>query len=479
MSDAFRHDPATDRDLRLADGRRMRWSEFGAPDGTPVLSCHGGLLCRFDVEPCAADFAAAGLRVVSPDRPGVGRLRPGAGSLHRGLGRRRPPVARLARSRSGGGHRLVARRAVRSRGRGAPRSARHRARARGRMPAPRRRRSFRRAQRDGPPAGPALAEVGATRARRVHDDRPARPSLAVATRALRGQALARERRRGDRSARRVARRRDGGGRTRRRGHGRRVPRLRGSVGLSPSTRSRCPTHVHQGTADTLVPPKWADELVAAIPNATLTTYDGEGHLIGISRRAEITTALVSSPDEQRRSAARARNCDAGALGWRRGSRRCRSSSWVRCRSGPTRGSGGSTRGDTGTNRRAARAGRRVAGPPRVARLVTRVRVEPEPVGAPLPHVAGDVVQTQVVGGERVDRRGGEEAVGGGVAAGERSLEHVHAVLAAGLEVVAPREGGADPSAARRALPFGLASAGASPVHRQYATASCHDTCTTG
>ena len=26
-----------------------------------------------------------------------------------------------------------------------------------------------------------------------------------------------------------------------------------------------PTRVHQGTADTLVPPKWADELVAGIP----------------------------------------------------------------------------------------------------------------------------------------------------------------------------------------------------------------------
>ena len=50
----------------------MTWAEFGAPDGVPVLNCHGGLLCRFDVEPCAAEFAEAGLRVVSPDRPGVG-----------------------------------------------------------------------------------------------------------------------------------------------------------------------------------------------------------------------------------------------------------------------------------------------------------------------------------------------------------------------------------------------------------------------
>src|SRR5262245_19407436 len=72
MSGEFRHDPATDRELRLADGRRMAYCELGAPDGVPVLSCHGGLLCRFDVEPCAADFATAGIRVLSPDRPGVG-----------------------------------------------------------------------------------------------------------------------------------------------------------------------------------------------------------------------------------------------------------------------------------------------------------------------------------------------------------------------------------------------------------------------
>jgi pimeloyl-ACP methyl ester carboxylesterase len=38
----------------------------------PVLNCHGGLVCRYDVEPCAVDFAEIGVRVISPDRPGVG-----------------------------------------------------------------------------------------------------------------------------------------------------------------------------------------------------------------------------------------------------------------------------------------------------------------------------------------------------------------------------------------------------------------------
>src|SRR5690242_13964092 len=43
-----------------------------------------------------------------------------------------------------------------------------------------------------------------------------------------------------------------------------------------------PTTVHQGTADELVSPRWGELLAAEIPNATLTRYDGEGHMIGIS-----------------------------------------------------------------------------------------------------------------------------------------------------------------------------------------------------
>ncbi len=60
------------RTVRLSDGRTVAYSEFGDPDGRPVLSCHGGLVCRLDV--AAADAAArvAGIRIVSADRPGVG-----------------------------------------------------------------------------------------------------------------------------------------------------------------------------------------------------------------------------------------------------------------------------------------------------------------------------------------------------------------------------------------------------------------------
>lgn len=32
MSGAFWHDPATDHELHLSDGRRLTYSELGAPD---------------------------------------------------------------------------------------------------------------------------------------------------------------------------------------------------------------------------------------------------------------------------------------------------------------------------------------------------------------------------------------------------------------------------------------------------------------
>ena len=68
----FTHDEATDRSITLADGRTLGYSEFGAPDGYPVLNNHGGLLCRFDVELAHDAAVALGARIISPDRPGVG-----------------------------------------------------------------------------------------------------------------------------------------------------------------------------------------------------------------------------------------------------------------------------------------------------------------------------------------------------------------------------------------------------------------------
>lgn len=57
----------------------MCYAQYGAPDGEVVVNAHGGLACRLDV--AAADAAArvAGVRLISPDRPGIGGSDPRPG----------------------------------------------------------------------------------------------------------------------------------------------------------------------------------------------------------------------------------------------------------------------------------------------------------------------------------------------------------------------------------------------------------------
>ncbi len=68
-----------DRVVRLRDGRSVGFAEFGAGEGFPVVNAHGGLACRLDV--AAADPVAGecGIRLISPDRPGVGLSDPKPG----------------------------------------------------------------------------------------------------------------------------------------------------------------------------------------------------------------------------------------------------------------------------------------------------------------------------------------------------------------------------------------------------------------
>jgi pimeloyl-ACP methyl ester carboxylesterase len=61
-----------DHVFRLADGRQISYLDLGDPDGRPVVSCHGGLSSRLDVLPAADAAKALGVRLVAPDRPGVG-----------------------------------------------------------------------------------------------------------------------------------------------------------------------------------------------------------------------------------------------------------------------------------------------------------------------------------------------------------------------------------------------------------------------
>lgn len=58
--------------LTLPDGRLLAYEEYGDPAGFPVLSFHGGLSSRLDAAPAHEAAVVAGVRLVSPDRPGMG-----------------------------------------------------------------------------------------------------------------------------------------------------------------------------------------------------------------------------------------------------------------------------------------------------------------------------------------------------------------------------------------------------------------------
>ncbi len=70
-----------DRSLTLPDGRALGYAEYGDPSGDPVMFHHGWPSSRYQaafLDPMARD---RGLRILAPDRPGVGRSdpRPGRG----------------------------------------------------------------------------------------------------------------------------------------------------------------------------------------------------------------------------------------------------------------------------------------------------------------------------------------------------------------------------------------------------------------
>jgi pimeloyl-ACP methyl ester carboxylesterase len=59
--------------VTLSDGRDIAYEEYGDPTGFPVLSFHGGLSSRLDAAPAHEAAALMGIRLVSPDRPGIGQ----------------------------------------------------------------------------------------------------------------------------------------------------------------------------------------------------------------------------------------------------------------------------------------------------------------------------------------------------------------------------------------------------------------------
>jgi pimeloyl-ACP methyl ester carboxylesterase len=63
----------TDKHIILPDGRKLAFAEFGTPDGYPVLYFHGSPMSRLEPLLIGDDvFCHLGLRVIAPDRPGMG-----------------------------------------------------------------------------------------------------------------------------------------------------------------------------------------------------------------------------------------------------------------------------------------------------------------------------------------------------------------------------------------------------------------------
>jgi pimeloyl-ACP methyl ester carboxylesterase len=61
-----------DGQIKLVDGRTVAFADYGTPDQTPVLWCHGCPGCRYEPDLVADSAEQAGLRLVGIDRPGYG-----------------------------------------------------------------------------------------------------------------------------------------------------------------------------------------------------------------------------------------------------------------------------------------------------------------------------------------------------------------------------------------------------------------------
>ena len=67
---------ATDATIQMSDGRAIGFADFGNPDQTPVMWCHGGPGCRLGPAYLAPATVAAGIRLIGIDRPGYGLSTP-------------------------------------------------------------------------------------------------------------------------------------------------------------------------------------------------------------------------------------------------------------------------------------------------------------------------------------------------------------------------------------------------------------------
>ena len=63
--------PKMDTHITLSDGRKLGYREFGEANGFPVINNHGGLVCGLDIAPAHEIAKQRGVRLISPDRPGI------------------------------------------------------------------------------------------------------------------------------------------------------------------------------------------------------------------------------------------------------------------------------------------------------------------------------------------------------------------------------------------------------------------------
>ncbi len=68
-----------DTTLELPDGRMLGYADYGPPEGTPVIWCHGGPGSRMEPKMVSDAAAPLGLRLIGLDRPGYGLSTPRPG----------------------------------------------------------------------------------------------------------------------------------------------------------------------------------------------------------------------------------------------------------------------------------------------------------------------------------------------------------------------------------------------------------------
>jgi pimeloyl-ACP methyl ester carboxylesterase len=73
--------PRTSMIATLADGRRISWAEYGDPTGSPLVLLHGTPGSRLQFEFLHEPARAAGVRLVTPERPGYGGSDPVPGGI--------------------------------------------------------------------------------------------------------------------------------------------------------------------------------------------------------------------------------------------------------------------------------------------------------------------------------------------------------------------------------------------------------------